>query len=172
MYWFAVVMRNRRLVKIAVISVGAFLLLKWLAARTYNKITYSAGGLRVHKISFDGLDLRMLLTVTNQSDIPAPVTAFIGKLYYYFPGNNTPSELGTLTQVQPVQLPGFGSVDIEFKMLAPILGSALSLLNILTDGHPTDISSVSLSKVDPARFRIVGTLKIGSIPIDINTTLV
>lgn len=163
-------MANNKFVKIAAIIAGVALVSNWLKNRTLNKITYSAGGFRVHKLTLSGVEFRMILKVTNQSDVPAPVTAFIGQLLYRNP-NGTISVLGDLTQVAPVELPGFGSANIEFSMFSGLLGSAWELMNILTGGNPTDISKVNYSNVDFKRFLIKGTLKVGVIPVDIETTL-
>lgn len=142
----------------------------WLSKRTLNKITYSAGGFRVHKLSGAEVEFRVKMTILNQSDIPAPISAFIGQLLYM--GSNGPSVLGQLKLVSPAQLPGFGQVELEFSMKSGLLGTGYELLNILTNGNPTDISKVNYGNIDTKRFKIIGTLKVGPVPVDINTTLV
>lgn len=163
-------MANNRFLKIAAVLGGVFFLSNWLKNRTLNKITYSAGGFRVHKITASSIEFRMVLRVTNQSDVPAPVTAFIGQLLYRN-ANGTIAVLGDLTQVAPVELPGFGSANIEFSMVSGLLGSAWEILNILTNGNPTDPSKINYANVDFKRFLIKGTLKVGVLPVDIETTL-
>lgn len=156
-----------------VIAAVAFLGLMFLVARrTISKITYSAGGFRVHRISFSEVEFRVYMTVTNQSDIPAPISAFIGQLLYSWPSKPAaPSVLGELRLMQPRELPGFGSVELEFSMTSGLLGSAWELLNILTDGNPTDLGKISYKNIDPKRMAIIGTLKVGTLPVDIKTTL-
>lgn len=159
---------NRKALLLFVLA-GAGLWL--LARRTLSNITYSAGSFRIHKITLSGIEFRIGMTVTNRSDIPAPISNFIGNLYYQNP-NGTMSDLGFLQLVNPAQLPRFGQVNLEFSMKMGLAGTGYELLNILTNGNPTDLSKVSLSNVDTKRFWIVGTLKVGELPVDIKTTLV
>lgn len=143
----------------------------WLSRRTLNKITYSAGSLRIHKITLSEIEFRIKMTVLNQSDIPAPVSAFLGQLLYMKPGSD-PAVIGQLQLVAPVQLPGFGQADLEFSMKTGLLGTAYELLNILTNGNPLDPNAIRYENVDWRQFAIVGTLKVGPAPIDVNTRLV
>jgi hypothetical protein len=143
----------------------------WFTRRTIGAINYSAGSFRVHKITLSELELRVGMTITNRSDIPAPISAFIGNLYYQN-ANGVLSDLGFLSLVNPVQLPGFGQVNLEFSLKSGLIGTGFELLNILTNGNPTDISKVNYANIDPKRFLIVGTLKVGELPVDIKTNLV
>lgn len=161
---------KNRLVVFGGIAVAAYLLFNWLSKRTYDKITYSAGSLRVHKVTASGIEFRMFLRIRNESDIPAPINGFIGSLLYINP-NGSASQLGELVQVAPVQLPGFGFAEVEFSMKSGWFGTALELMKILTNGNPMDIQSVNMKNVNPANFFIKGTLKIGKIPVDIATRL-
>lgn len=160
-------MNRKGLFLLALLGVGLYL----VARRTLGNITYSAGSFRVHKITLSGLEFRVGMTITNRSDIPAPISNFIGNLYYQQP-NGVVSDLGFLSLVNPVQLPGFGQVNLEFSLKSGLVGTGWELLNILTNGNPTDLSKVSYQNIDPKRFMIVGTLKVGDLPVDIKTTLV
>jgi len=160
-------MNRKALIVLALLGAGLY----FLAKRTLGNITYSAGSFRVHKINLSGIELRVGMTVTNRSDIPAPISNFIGNLYYQNP-NGTMSDLGYLTLVNPVQLPGFGQVELEFSMKSGLGGTAFELLNILTNGNPMDISKIDYKNIDTKRFLVVGTLKVGDLPLDIKTTLV
>lgn len=162
--------RKNRFLTIAAIGFGAYLLAKWFANRTYDKITYSAGSFRVHKITASGIEFRMFLRIRNESDVPAPINGFIGSLGYINP-NGSVSELGELVQVAPVNLPGFGFAEVEFSMKSGWFGTALEIMKILTNGNPMDLSSVNYKNINPSSFFIKGTLKIGAVPVDINTRL-
>jgi hypothetical protein len=159
---------NRKTAILLAIGVG---FLWWFTKRTIAAITYSAGSFRVHKITFSELEFRVGMTITNRSDIPASISAFIGNLYYQNP-NGVVSDLGFLQLVHPAQLPGFGQVNLEFSLKTGLLGTGFELLKILTNGNPTDISKVDYRNIDPKRFLIVGTLKVGELPVDIKTNLV
>lgn len=145
--------------------------LYWLSRRTLNKITYSAGSLRIHKITLSGIEFRIKMTVLNQSDIPAPVSAFLGQLLYMKPGA-APAVIGQLQLVNPVDLPGFGQADLEFSMKSGLFGTAFELINILTNGDPTNFNAIKYENIDWRQFAIVGTLKVGPAPITVNTRLV
>ena len=160
-------MNRKGLFLLALLGAGLWL----LARRTLGNISYSAGSFRVHKITLSGLEFRVGMTITNRSDIPAPISNFIGNLYYQQP-SGVVSDLGFLSLVNPVQLPGFGQVNLEFSLKSGLVGTGWELLNILTNGNPTDLSKVSYQNIDPKRFLIVGTLKVGDLPVDIKTTLV
>lgn len=164
-------MAKKQIRNIALLGLAALLVWQF-SLRTYRNITYAAGGFRVHKINFSGIEFRMELTVTNRSDVPAPISAFIGQLQYVFPGQPpTVSILGDLTQVAPVNLPGFGQAVVEFSMKSGLFGGALEVMKILTNGNPLDLGKINYNNVDMKRFQIDGTLKIGALPIDIKTTL-
>lgn len=111
------------------------------------------------------------MTVLNQSDIPAPVSAFLGQLLYMKPGA-APAVIGQLQLVNPVDLPGFGQADLEFSMKSGLFGTAFELINILTNGDPTNFNAIKYENIDWRQFAIVGTLKVGPAPITVNTRLV
>ncbi|MEZ4925566.1 MAG: hypothetical protein R3A50_04770 [Saprospiraceae bacterium] len=169
-------MANKKLLKFGAIALGFYIISNWVTRRTYSKISVQARGFRIHKLLGDSVEFRLFLRVTNQSDIPAPVSGFIGQLIYLNPSGsaNDPSSysvLGNLNQVAPVQVPGFGTVDIEFSMVSGLFGAAWEILNILTNGNPFNLSSVDYKNLDLKRLIVKGTLKIGVIPVDILTAL-
>jgi len=121
--------------------------------------------MRIHKVTLGGIEFRILLPIINQSDIPLTVSGFIGQVLY------KTGSLGTVTLVNPTNIPSFGQATIEFKMESGFVGSAYELLNILTNGHPFDLNAIDYKLIDWSQFTIVGTLKAGKIPIDIKTKL-
>lgn len=153
--------KNRTIVIVALLA-GA---LYWLSKRTAALITFGGPSLRIHKVSIDGFELRITLPVKNESDVPAPVTAFLGDLLY------NGSSFGVLSLVNPVQLPGFGQTTLEFKLVSGIFGTAYTVLNILTNGRPLNWQDIDYKNVDWSKFTIRGTLKVGAIPIPVNTKL-
>lgn len=138
----------------------------WISKRTLALISFGSPSLRVHKITLSSIELRVTLPVINQSDVPAPVSAFLGDLFY----NN--ASLGSLTLVNPVTLNGFGKTDLEFKLVSGLAGSAYELINILTNGNPLDFKSINYSNIDWSKFYIKGTLKVGTVPFPVQTKLV
>lgn len=160
----------KRILTIAAVGIAAYYALQWFTRRTVAKISYAAGGFRVHKIDFSSVEFRIGMTVTNESDVPATVTGFLGRLVYAWP-DKPASVLGDLTLVEPKEIPGFGRVDLEFRMVSGLFGAGFEILNILTDGHPTDFSAIDYSRVAMNRFKILGTLKVLGFPVDVDSTL-
>jgi len=139
--------------------------LYYLSQRTIALISFGTPTLRVHKVTLDGLELRIILPIKNESDVPAPVSAFLGDLLY------NGSNLGVLSLVNPVTLPGFGQTTIEFRLVSGLFGTAYELLNVLTNGNPLDLSKINYNNVDWQKFTLRGTLKVGALPVPVNTKL-
>ena len=156
--------RNKTVRNVLIIG-GIGYLLYMLANRTLGKISYGGPSMRIHKVTFDGIEFRILLPIINESDIPVTVSGFIGQVFY------NGASLGTVTLVQPTDLPGFGQQTIEFKMVSGLVGSAYEIVNILTNGNPFNFKSIDYANVDWKKFTIKGTLKVGKLPVDINTQL-
>ena len=147
------------------IAGGIGYILYLIFQRTIAKISYGAPTMRIHKVTGNGIEFRIFLPIINESDIPAPVSGFIGQVFY------KGGSLGTVTLVQPVELPGFGQTTIEFKMESGLVGTAFELLNILTNGNPLNYKDIDYKNIDWSQFTIKGTLKVGKIPVDVNTKL-
>lgn len=139
--------------------------LYWLSKRTIALITFGSPSMRIHKVTLQSIEMRVTLPVMNQSDVPAPVSAFLGDLFY----NN--SSLGVLTLVNPVTLPGFGQTTLEFKLVSGLFGSAYEIVNILTNGNPLNWHLIDYKNVNWSKFTIRGTLKVGAVPVPVNTKL-
>lgn len=138
----------------------------WISKRTVALITFGGPSLRVHKVTLDGIELRITLPIKNESDVPAPVSAFLGDLMY----NGT--SLGVLSLVNPVTLPGFGQTTLEFKLVSGLFGTAYEIVNILTNGDPIGgWKNINYKNIDWSKFTIRGTLKVGAFPVPINTKL-
>lgn len=156
--------RKRQVVRILVVG-GIIYLVYLFLQRSLNKISYGSPTMRIQKITTSGIEFRISLPIINESDIPVTVSGFIGQVFY------KAASMGTVTLVQPTELPGFGQQTIEFRMVSGLLGSAYEILNILTNGNPLDLSKVKYSNVNWDLFTIRGTLKVGALPVDINTKL-
>ncbi len=137
----------------------------WLSTRTAALISFGSPSMRIHKVTLSEIEMRVTLPVINQSDVPAPVSAFLGNIFY------KNSNLGTLTLVNPVQLPGFGQTTLEFRLVSGVLGTAYEIVNILTNGNPLNWQSINYNNVNWADFTIRGTLKVGQFPVPVNTKL-
>lgn len=147
--------QTRNIFMLGIIGVGVFL----LARRTATKISIGSAGVRIHKINFDGVELRIELPVINESDFPAPVSAFLGQVYF---GNTA---IGLVQLQQPVQLPGFGQAIVPFRANLSLLSIGTTVWDIIqqSDGNAKNI--------DWSKFSIRGTLKVGPLPIDVNEKL-
>lgn len=157
-------MANKRTKTIVVIGLAAGLLY-WLSQRTIALISVGTPSMRIHKVTLNEIEMRITLQVMNQSDVPAPVSSFLGALYY----DN--SSLGTLTLVNPVMLPGFGQTTLEFRLVSGLFGTAYEIVNILTNGNPLNFGNINYSNVDWSKFQIRGTLKVGRLPVPVAAKL-
>ena len=153
--------QTRTLIFVALIG-GA---LYWLSQRTLALISFGTPSLRIHKVTLSNIEIRVTLPVINQSDVPAPVNAFLGDLLY------NGASLGSLSLVNPITLDGFGQTNLEFKLVSGLFGTAYEIVNILTNGHPLDFQSIDYKNVDWSKFTFKGTLKVGKIPVPVNTKL-
>ena len=141
-------------VKNALMVGGVLVLVYLIAKRTAAKVTIGNPGVRIHKISFNGIELRIELPVLNESDIPAPVSAFLGQIYY---GANP---LGLVQLVQPVDLPGFGQAIVPFSAKLSLVSVGQQVYDMLRN-----------PPIDWTKFSIKGTLKIGPIPVSVDEKL-
>lgn len=157
-------MANKQLRTVLILG-GLGALLYYLSTRTAALISFGSPSMRIHKVTLSEIEMRVTLPVINQSDVPAPVSAFLGNIFY------KNSNLGTLTLVNPVQLPGFGQTTLEFRLVSGVLGTAYEIVNILTNGNPLNWQSINYNNVNWADFTIKGTLKVGQIPVPVNTKL-
>ena len=137
----------------------------WISQRTIALISFGSPSMRIHKVTLSEIEMRVTLPIMNQSDIPAPVSGFLGDLLY------NGASLGVLTLVSPVTLPGFGQTTLEFRLVSGLLGSAYEIVNILTNGNPLNWKEINYNNVDWSKFTIKGTLKVGSLPVTVNTKL-
>ncbi len=154
--------QTRNLLIIGLIA-GAIL---WIGQRTVALISFGSPSMRIQKVTLNGIEMRITLPVMNQSDIPAPVSAFLGDLLY------NGSSLGVLSLVNPVTLPGFGQTTLEFRLVSGLLGTAYEIVNILTNGDPIGgWKNINYNNVDWSKFTLRGTLKVGALPVPVNTKL-
>lgn len=155
--------KNTRTILFVGLILGA---MYWISQRTIALISFGGPSMRIHKVTLDGIEMRITLPIKNESDISAPVSAFLGDLMY----NGT--SLGVLSLVNPVTLPGFGQTTLEFRLVSGLFGTAYEIVSILTNGDPIGgWKNINYSNVDWQKFTIRGTLKVGTLPVPINTKL-
>lgn len=164
--------------KQVVITAAVGLLLWYLVTQT-QRFDIGAASVSRLKLETGGIRINVKLPIINRSDFPVPVSGFLGRLLY----NGV--EIGSLAQVAPVTLtprsvgiPEFTTV-ISYAGLAtgtPLLALlntlAKKLLGISIPGIPNTevLDGTTLPKMLSA-MRIVGTVYVGSIGIDINQPL-
>jgi len=142
--------RTKNLLIIAGIGVALY----YIAQRTAAKISIGNAGVRIQKLSLNEIELRILLPVINESQIPATVTGFLGQIFY---GLNS---IGVVQLLQPADIPGFGQAIVQFSAKISVLSAAQQVYDIIT--HPP---------VDWSKFNIKGTLLVQGLPISIDQKL-
>ena len=145
---------DKKTLKTVVIVGGALLLVYLIAKRTAAKVTVGNPGVRLHKITLNGIELRIELPVLNESDIPAPISAFLGQIYY---GANP---IGLVKLLHPVDLPGFGQAIVPFSTQLSLVTLGQQLYDMLRN-----------PPIDWSKFSVKGTLKIGPVPVGIDQQL-
>lgn len=144
---------NKRTKNLLIIA-GIGFALYYIARRTAAKISIGNAGVRVQNISFNEIELRVLLPVINESQIPATVTGFLGQIFY---GLNS---IGTVQLLQPTNIPAFGPAVVQFSARISTISAAQQIYDIITK-----------PPVDWSKFNIKGTLLVQGLPIDINQQL-
>lgn len=149
-----------------IIIIGGLAYLAYIILnRTLAKVTYGSPSMKIWGLKGTDLEFRIYLPIINESDVPVTVSGFLGQVFY---GG---ASLGTVSLVNPVDVPGFGQTTVEFRMVSGLFGATLEVVNILTNNNPLNWKQANYENVDWSKFRIKGTLKVGKIPVDINTPL-
>ena len=147
---------NKKLITLGLVAIGGYFLLQYIAARTARKISYGSPSLSIWSLKGGNVEFRIKLPILNESDVPAKVTGFLGQIFY------SQNVVGQVSLINPVDIPGFGNAIVEFRMIVGLGGAAYQLYQILQSGQP----------LSAANLKIIGTLKINHLPIDVNTPLI
>lgn len=142
--------RTKNLLIIAGIGVALY----YLAMRTAAKISIGGAGVRLHKVGLSEIELRVDLSVLNESQIPATVTGFLGQIFYA--GN----PIGIVQLIKPTDIPGFGPAVVPFAAKISAVSALQQIYSIVTN-----------PPVDWSKFTIGGTLLVQGLPVDINQKL-
>lgn len=142
--------RTRNLLIIAGLGFVVF----YIARRTAAKISVGNAGVRIHKLTFSDVELRIDLPVINESQVPATVTGFLGQIFY------GPDTIGVVQLQQPTSIPGFGQVNIPFSAKISVVSALQQVYGILIN-----------PPVDWSKFSIKGTLLVQGLPITIDQKL-
>lgn len=136
-----------------------------IITRSISKISYGTPTIKIWGIKGTDVEFRVFLPVINESSLSVTITGFLGQVFY---GNDA---LGTVTLVNPVQIPSLQQTTIEFRLVANLIGTALEVVNVLTDGNPLNWKNANYHNVDWSKMRITGTLKAGALSVNVNTKL-
>lgn len=147
---------NKKLIFIG-LALGA---LAWYLYRQTTRIIIGGASPRVHKVNFQGVELRIDLTVINESNLNVDVQNFLGRLMYGV------TQLGIVSQVRPVRLTPFQTGIIEFSAKIDWASVALEFQD-----EVRAMLSGGANAIDWAKFRIQGTLKAENVSIPINEKL-
>jgi hypothetical protein len=125
-----------------------------------TRIIIGGASPRVHKINLNGVELRIDLTVINESNLNVDVQNFLGRLMY------GPAQLGIVSQVRPVRLTPFQTGIIEFQAKIEWVSVALEFQD-----EVRALINSGTNNIDWSKFRILGTLKAENVSIPINEKL-
>lgn len=147
---------NRKLIYIGL----AVAVVAWYLYNQTTRIIIGGASPRIHKINFQGVELRIDLTVINESNLNVDVQNFLGRLMYGI------TQLGIVSQVRPVRLTPFQTGTIEFAAKIDWASVALEFQD-----EVRAILSGGANAIDWSKFKIVGTLKAENLSIPINEKL-
>ena len=151
----------------------------WYFVSQSRRIDVGAASVSRLKLEGGGVRLNIQLPIINRSDFNVPVSGFLGRLLY------NGAEIGTVQQVAGATLLSRRTSILEFTTLISYLGVATSTpllgilnslaqeyLNISLPGIPNDTpTDASVLTTSLKSLRIVGTLYVGQVGIDINEPL-
>lgn len=129
-------------------------LLAWYLYSNVRRVSVGGASFRVHKVTLNGIEIRILLTIINEGNLNLDVQNFLGQIFYQN------SAIGVVTQVAQVTLKPFATGQVEFKADISLLSVSLDLYNIIKS-KTFDANSLILR----------GTLKAEGIDIPINEKL-
>ncbi len=162
-----------------ILIVGVVGVALWYLVTQTKRFDIGAASVSKIKLEDSGIRLNVKLPIINRSDFPVPVSGFLGRLLY------NGSEIGSLSQVAPVTLAPRSVGIPEFTTVISYVGLAtgtplLALLNTLAEkvlgtslpGIPNAeiLDASTLTKMLSA-MRVVGTVYVGGVGIDINQPL-
>jgi hypothetical protein len=127
------------------------------------KISVGGASVRVHKINVGNVELRIDMTIINESNLELDVQGFLGQVFY------AQTSLGIVTQVRPVTLAAFQTGVVEFKAEISYASVGLEFWDELKALITKTKAASTL--INPAAFRVIGTLRAEGLSIPINETL-
>lgn len=139
----------------------------WYFSKQAQRI--DIGGAALSRLKFDkgGIRLNIKIPVLNRSDISAKLEGFLGSLQYK--GNI----LGNISLIQPIEIPRRSPAEPEFTTLLTLGSIAGELWTFLQNKVlKSGTSDPKAAAVNIREFRVVGTLYVSGLAIDINEPLV
>ncbi|MGL5131988.1 MAG: hypothetical protein ACRC78_05630 [Planktothrix sp.] len=121
------------------------------------KISYGVATMRIHKVTFQSIEVRITLPVINENDTSATVEGFLGQLFFQ------KTAIGLINLITPTVVKGFQVTDLEFRCNINISSVGIELFNIIKSG--------SWNAVVLQDFRVKGTLRGANLSIPIDTPL-
>ena len=139
----------------------------WYFSKQAQRI--DIGGAALSRLKFDkgGIRLNIKIPVLNRSDISAKLEGFLGSLQYK--GNI----LGNISLIQPIEIPRRSPAEPEFTTLLTLGSIAGELWTFLQNKVlKSGTADPKAAAVNIREFRVVGTLYVSGLAIDINEPLV
>lgn len=152
--------RNKKGSTKKLIIVGALVFAVWYFYNQTMKVSIGGAAMRVHKVGLSSVELRIDLTIINESNLALDVQNFLGQVFYQA------TSLGIVTQVRAVTLQPFETGTVEFKAVISYVSVGMEFFNelkALLNKQPT--------KINLADFTVRGTLKAENLSIPINEKL-
>lgn len=137
----------------------------WWFSRQAGRVDIGSASFSRLKLEKGGIRVNIKIPVLNRSDISARLEGFLGSLQYR--GNI----LSNITLINPTEIPRRTASEPEFTTLLT-LGSVAGEIWTFLQEKVLKGSTGQLPKINVKDFRVVGTLYVSGISIDINEPLV
>lgn len=139
----------------------------WYFTKQAARIDIGSASLSRLKFDKGGIRVNIKIPVLNRSDLSAKLEGFLGSLQYK--GNI----LSNITLIQPIEIARRSAAEPEFTTLLTLGSIAGELWTFLQTKvlNPGTIDPKT-SAVNVREFRVVGTLYVSGVSIDINEPLV
>ena len=139
----------------------------WWLSRQAQRVDIGSASLSRLKFDKGGIRVNIKMPVLNRSDFSARLDGFLGSLQYK--GNI----LGNISLIQPIEIPRRSPAEPEFTTLLTLGSIAGELWTFLQNKVlKSGTADPKAAAVNIREFRVVGTLYVSGLAIDINEPLV
>lgn len=122
-------MNTDKVLRIVGIAALAFFALQWVAGKVYEKFIIGSIGLTKKKLTPYGLELRIVMPITNKTPVNLPIDGFQGSLLY---GS---ARLANVSIITPLVISGGATTDIVIETQIKYEDISASIIDLINTGE-------------------------------------